>query len=39
MIQRLLPFVTLAVLFVGLAIASPHFLTNTNFRVLSARPP
>jgi ribose transport system permease protein len=30
MIQRLLPFVTLAVLFVGLAIASPHFLTNTN---------
>jgi ribose transport system permease protein len=30
MIQRLLPFVTLAVLFIGLAIASPHFLTNTN---------
>ena len=30
MIQRLLPFVTLAVLFVGLALASPHFLTNTN---------
>jgi ribose transport system permease protein len=30
MIQRLLPFLTLAVLFIGLAIASPHFLTNTN---------
>jgi ribose transport system permease protein len=30
MIQRLLPFVTLAILFVGLAIASPHFLTSTN---------
>jgi ribose transport system permease protein len=30
MIQRLLPFVTLAALFIGLAIASPHFLTNTN---------
>ena len=30
MIQRLLPFVTLIVLFVGLAIASPHFLTETN---------
>ena len=30
MIQRLLPFLTLTVLFVGLAIASPHFLTNTN---------
>ena len=30
MIQRLLPFVTLAALFVGLAIASPHFLTTTN---------
>src|SRR6476469_1372533 len=30
MIQRLLPFVTLTVLFVGLAIASPHFLTPTN---------
>lgn len=30
MIQRLLPFVTLTVLFVSLAIASPHFLTNTN---------
>jgi ribose transport system permease protein len=30
MIQRLLPFLTLAVLFVGLAIASPHFLTSTN---------
>ena len=30
MIQRLLPFVTLIVLFVGLAIASPHFLTQTN---------
>ena len=30
MIQRLLPFVTLIVLFVSLSIASPHFLTNTN---------
>lgn len=30
MIQRLLPFLTLAVLFVALAIASPHFLTSTN---------
>jgi ribose transport system permease protein len=31
MIQRLLPFLTLIVLFVGLAIASPdHFLTKTN---------
>ena len=30
MIQRLLPFVTLIVLFVSLAVASPHFLTNTN---------
>lgn len=30
MIQRLLPFVTLIVLFVVLIIASPHFLTETN---------
>ncbi len=30
MIERLLPFVTLVVLFVALAIASPHFLTSTN---------
>ncbi len=30
MIQRLLPFLTLIVLFVALAIASPHFLTATN---------
>ncbi len=30
MIQRLLPFATLAALFVGLAIASPHFLTGPN---------
>ena len=30
MIQRLLPFLTLIVLFVGLSIASPHFLTSTN---------
>lgn len=30
MIQRLLPFVTLIALFISLAIASPHFLTNTN---------
>lgn len=30
MIQQLLPFVTLALLFIGLSIASPHFLTNTN---------
>lgn len=30
MLQRLLPFLTLIVLFVGLAVASPHFLTETN---------
>ena len=30
MMQRLLPFITLIVLFVGLAIASPNFLTATN---------
>jgi ribose transport system permease protein len=30
MIQRLLPFITLIILVVGLSIASPHFLTNTN---------
>ena len=30
MIQRLLPFGTLVALFVGLAIASPHFLTGPN---------
>ena len=30
MIQRLLPFLTLIALFVGLSIASPHFLTPTN---------
>jgi len=30
MIQRLLPFLTLAALFIGLALASPHFLTSTN---------
>jgi ribose transport system permease protein len=30
MIQRLLPFLTLIVLFVGLALATPHFLTDTN---------
>jgi ribose transport system permease protein len=30
MIQRLLPFVTLILLFFGLAIASPHFLSQTN---------
>jgi ribose transport system permease protein len=30
MIQRLLPFVTLIVLFVALALASPYFLTQTN---------
>ena len=30
MIQRLLPFITLIVLFVGLSIASPNFLTVTN---------
>ncbi len=30
MIQRLLPFLTLIVLFVGLTIASPFFLTQTN---------
>jgi ribose transport system permease protein len=30
MIQRLLPFATLAALFIGLSIASPHFLTGEN---------
>jgi ribose transport system permease protein len=30
MMQRLLPFLSLIVLFVALAIASPHFLTSTN---------
>src|SRR5262245_46874392 len=30
MIQRLLPFLSLIILFVGLSIASPHFLTQTN---------
>ncbi len=30
MIQRLLPFLTLIALFIGLCIASPHFLTTTN---------
>ena len=30
MIKRLLPFLSLIVLFVALAIASPHFLTDTN---------
>jgi len=30
MIQRLLPFLTLIALFVGLSIASPHFMTSTN---------
>jgi ribose transport system permease protein len=30
MIQRLLPFLSLIVLFVALSIASPHFLTETN---------
>ena len=30
MIQRLLPFFTLIALFVGLSIATPHFLTSTN---------
>src|SRR6266852_5695307 len=30
MLQRLLPFLSLIVLFVALAIASPHFLTTTN---------
>ena len=30
MIQRMLPFLTLIALFVGLAIASPHFLTAVN---------
>src|SRR5690242_21612652 len=29
-LQKVLPFVSLVVLFVGLAIASPHFLTSTN---------
>src|SRR6195256_3185443 len=30
MIQRLLPFLSLIILFIGLSIASPHFLTSTN---------
>lgn len=30
MLQRLLPFLTLLALFVGLCLASPHFLTGTN---------
>lgn len=30
MIQRFLPFITLIVLFVGLSLATPHFLTETN---------
>ncbi|HWB95263.1 MAG TPA: ABC transporter permease [Bryobacteraceae bacterium] len=30
MMQRLLPFLSLIALFVGLSIASPHFLTQTN---------
>ena len=30
MMQRLLPFLSLIVLFVALSIASPHFLTETN---------
>src|SRR6266853_2830485 len=30
MIQRLLPFLSLIVLFIGLSIASPPFLTSTN---------
>lgn len=30
MIQKLLPFFTLILLFAGLSIASPHFLTSTN---------
>src|SRR5260370_6563644 len=30
MIQRLLPFLSLIILFVALSIASPHFLTETN---------
>lgn len=34
MIERLLPFVTLIVLFVALSIASPHFLTQTNLASL-----
>ena len=29
-LQKLLPFLSLTVLFVALAIASPHFLTSTN---------
>jgi ribose transport system permease protein len=30
MIQRLFPFFTLTLLFIGLSVASPHFLTGTN---------
>jgi ribose transport system permease protein len=35
MMQRLLPFVTLIVLFVGLSIASPHFLTHQNLSTVA----
>lgn len=34
MIQRLLPLLTLAALFLGLAVASPHFLTGMNLASL-----
>jgi len=30
MLQRLLPFFSLVALFIGLAVASPYFLTGTN---------
>ncbi len=36
-LQRLLPFLSLIVLFVALAIASPYFLTPTTFRAWCAR--
>ena len=34
MMQRLLPFLSLIVLFVALALASPHFLTSTNLEAV-----
>ena len=37
MMQRLLPFLSLIVLFVALAIASPHFLTSTICRAWCGR--
>src|SRR6266496_2856560 len=38
MIQRLLPFLSLIILFVALSIASPHFLTQTNLSCVVRQP-